>query len=205
MQQHPFIPTQPRSHQQTYPLLLRTPKPLKPSQQSNKDLQAELSEAVGARVLLRQAVSQPLLAHRNHPDLTISHETVNISICSTPSSDVKTLQGSTMTAEDDSIASIVVKPSITSLKSIISPPSITSSLSIVPSDQSPSSPFPLRLFNIYHSKWLVFEGQLLFSHFPPSLFSNKTWKTMWLRRQELNLDLLTVSTLPPSKSHSHSG
>ena len=205
MQQHPFIPTQPRSHQQTYPLLFRTPKPLKPSQQSNKDLQAGLSEAVGARVMLRQAVSQPLLAHRNHPDLTISRETVNISICSTPSSDVKTLQGSTMTAEDDSIASIVVKPSIASLKSIISPPSITSSLSIVPSDQSPSSPFPLHSFNIYRPKWLVFKGQLPFSHFPPSLFSNKTWKTMWLRRQELNLDLLTVSTLPPSKSHSHSG
>jgi len=192
MQQHPFIPAQPRSHQQTYPLLLRTPKPLKPSQRSNKDLWAGLSEAVGAQVPLQQAVSQPLLAHRNHPDLNISCETVNISICSTPSSNVKTLQGSTMTAEDDSVASIVVEPSIASLKSIVSPPSITSSPSIVPSDQSLSSPFPPRSFNIYCPKRLVFEGQLPFSHFPPSLFSNKTWKMMWLRKQELDLDLLTT-------------
>jgi len=107
MQQHPFIPTQPRSHQQTYPLLLRTPKTLEPSQRSNRDLRAGLSEAVRARVALRQAVSQPLLACRNHPDLTVSRETVNISICSTPSSDVKTLQGSAMTAEDDSVASML--------------------------------------------------------------------------------------------------
>jgi len=201
MQQNPFIPAQPHSHQQTYPLLLRTPKTLKPSQWSNRDLRAGLSEAVGAQVPLWQAVSQPLLARQNHPDLTVSCETVNISICSTPSSDVKTLQGSTMTAEDDSVASIIVKPSITSLKSIISLPSTTSSPSVVPSDLSPPLPFPSRSFNIYRPERLVFERQLLFSHFPPSLFSNKTWKMMWLRRQELDLDSLTITTaLPPSKS-----
>jgi len=141
MQQHPFIPAQPHPCQQTYPLLLRTPKTLKPSQQSSRNLQAGLSEAVGAQVLLRQAVSQPLLT-RNHSDLTVSCETFNISICSTLSSDIKTLQGSAMTAEDNSVASIVVKRSITSLKSIISLPSTTSSPSVVPSDLSPPSPFP---------------------------------------------------------------
>ena len=203
MQPHPFIPAQPRSHQQTYPLLLRTPKTLKPSQRSNRDLRAGLSEAVGARVPLRQAVSQPLLARRDYPDLTVSRETVNIPICSTPSSDVKTLQGSAMTADDDSVASIVVEPSIASLKSIVSLPSTTSSPSVVPSDLSPPSPFPPRSFDIYRPKRLVFERQLPFSHFPPSLFSNKTWKTMWLRRQELDLDSLTITTaLPPSKSQS---
>jgi len=108
-----------------------------------------------------------------------------------------------MTAEDDSVAPIVVEPSITSLKSIVSLPSTTSSLSVIPSDLSPPSPFPPRSFDIYRPKRLLFEKQLPFSHFPPSLFSNKTWKMMWLRRQELNLDSLTVTTaLPPSKSQS---
>lgn len=200
MQQHSRVPAQPRSRQQTYPLALRLPKPLEPSWQNNQDRRTGLSEAVGAQIPLRQAVSQPLLIRRNRSDLTVSRETVNISICSTPSSDVKTLQGSTTTAEEDSTASIIIKP-IASLTSIVSLPSTTSSPSIVPSDPSPSSPFPPRSFDIHHPKRLVFEEQLPFSHYPPTLFSNKTWKTMWLRRQELDLDSLTVTTIfSPSKS-----
>src|SRR6266568_7290658 len=97
--------------------------------------------------------------------MTASRKTIDISICSTSTSDIKTLQDSATSVNDTSLASsIVTKPSI----------ALTAFF--------PPSPFPPCSFETYRPKWLVFKDQLQFSHYPPALFSNKTWKVMWLRR-----------------------
>jgi len=68
------------------------------------------------------------------PKLAVSHETINISICSATSSNIRMLQDSATTVNDSLLASIIAKPSITSTASF------------------PLSPFPPHLFDAYHPK-----------------------------------------------------
>src|SRR6266581_401159 len=182
MQQQPPIPTQPCSCKHIYPL--RLPNPPEPSRQGSGNRQVGLIKADGAHVPLQPASFQPLLTRSLRPKMTASRETINISICSTSTSDIQTLQDSATSVNDTSLAS-----------SVVTEPSIALTAYF------PPSPFPPRSFETYRPKRLVFKDQLQFSQYPPSLFSNKTWKAMWLQRQEVDLDCLSfTNTLQPSNS-----
>src|SRR6266571_5691748 len=147
MQQQPPIPTQPRSCKHIYPL--RLPNPPEPSRQGSGNQQVGLIKADGVRVPLQPASFQLLLTQSLRPKMTASRKTIDISICSTFTSDIKTLQDSAMSVNDTSLAS-----------------SIITELSIALTAFFPPSPFSPCSFKTYHPKQLVFEDQLQFSHYP---------------------------------------
>ena len=193
MQQRSRISPHPRTLQQAYSLTRPRPAQLRKQQSEDLRVGLGLSDANDAQKPLRLAASQPLLMQPIPPKLTISRETIDI-ICSTSLSDIETLQGSVTTIKDGSTASDIAEPSETSL------PSIASSICL---PTSSTSPFPPRSLNPYRPKRLTFEERLPFSQYPPSLFSSPTWKMMWLRKREVNLDPLTfTTTLSPSESQS---